>query len=290
MGEGGDARQLPAGDKAVRATAALSLFAALLAMTPGQSSAPREWQTALAAPLVEMTARDRRPQTPALEIPNPPLAAFSCYRLPSHGASTFVIGTGAGWTEFLGCGHAFDSQSIGKAIVLDGLWPDGWTQPPQTTRVELVALDKRRDLSIVRWAYGPAPFVSPVAPAGFTPAATLLSVGFDSMKERSTKVWVTMTGNDGWITNTREKPVPGRSGGLLLDTRSGYCVGVCQGYDSQGRYVGLASIRAFMLNAPAVVRGPKYGPAQPGFADPGFQMAPRIPTQPQWGPVPPCPS
>jgi hypothetical protein len=98
-------------------------------------------------------------------------------------------------------------------------------------------------------ANGPFYFI-PVAPAGFKPGSNIVSMGLDSMKWPPTYVHASILTSSGGITYTRERPIPGRSGGGLIDVDGRVLIAVCQGYEvrpnGRGMYVSHATILAFL--------------------------------------------
>lgn len=192
-------------------------------------------------------------------------------RIPSHGGSGTVIATGPGWSLILSAAHCFEGSARTKPIALDVIMPSAAVG---RVGIQLLGTDKAADVALVRLNYGPLPHISPVAPSGFQPGPCL-SGGFDDMKfpgeyrlaniiERSP---------DGYYY-TREAPWHGRSGGGLIDARTGYLVGVCSGYTGQhsrneaargkGVYAGLPSILAF-LRRTKTIQVEEY--TQPGRPD-----------------------
>ncbi len=258
-------------------TRPLSLLIAALALSLG-TGAVRAEPVVSEGPQGNVVRRQPDPATllPVTVQENAPLAVS---RLPSHGASHTAIATGPGWTLMVGCGHAFQGKNAAKPITIDGPWPEGAAKPTGAAR--LVAVDYQLDLSIVMWAFGPTPYLAPVAPLGFVPATALLSVGYDEMKTPATRRTATLLGTSGNTTYTREKPWHGRSGGALIDTRTGYLVGVVQGYTvepngGKGMYVSLQAIQRFLAaKSPAIPPGqlplafaPHAGRAEPAWPAP----------------------
>ncbi|HEV3443742.1 MAG TPA: trypsin-like peptidase domain-containing protein, partial [Gemmataceae bacterium] len=120
----------------------------------------------------------------------------------------------------------------------------------------VIAVDARRDLSLLRYNDGPFPFVSPVAAAGFH-AGPCLSVGYDELKIPAQCRPATILESQGTVTFTRERPWHGRSGGGLIDRKTGSLVGVVSAYTGpsnhrelcpgeKGVYVRHESVLAFL--------------------------------------------
>jgi trypsin-like peptidase len=174
-------------------------------------------------------------------------------RIPSHGASATVIHTEQGRTLLLGCAHAYQGTDRFKPMTLD--IPCGNPGPKKHVGVALVDLDYEADLSLLQLNDGPVDAFVTVAPAGYAPRKTLLSVGFDEMRLPATVRSASLLGSAGSITFTRERPWHGRSGGALLDAERGYLVGVVSGYEVIGRrrgmYVSHAAIVEFLARQQA---------------------------------------
>jgi hypothetical protein len=169
--------------------------------------------------------------------------------LPSHGASATVIQTGQGQTYLLGCAHAFEGANRTKPIIVDA--PSPLTGQPQQVGVQLVALDPRLDLSLVRINAGPLPYVCAVAPQGWQPRGNVLSVGYDQMRRPATAKHATIVGYGGMKTYTMEIPWHGRSGGALIDMDAGALIGVVHGFESnpatrRGIYVSHQAVLSFL--------------------------------------------
>lgn len=220
-------------------------------------------------------------------------------RMPSHGGSGTVIATGEGWSLILSCAHCFQGGDARKPIALDV--PVNWSKaPPKKVGVQLLGVQPADDLALLKLGYGPLPFVAPVAPSGFKPGVCW-SVGYDEMalppQCRPAHV-LSVSGNVTW---TRERPWHGRSGGGLIDQRTGYLVGVVSGYTgpknrvevqpgAQGVYASHPAILRFLAStgysvpsAPDAIRSfpdlPEHRPDlappfPPGRSAPPF--APRL--------------
>lgn len=195
----------------------------------------------------------------------------SVVRLPSHGGSGTVIATGDGWTLVLSCAHCFEGRDRSKPVTIDMPFPtlDGGAQTgpgpiskiPRKVGVTVLAVGTTAtcDVSLLRLNYGPAPYVSPVAPLGFKPGECW-SIGFDEMRFPPQCKPARIVGNFGsgaWMTDT--KPWHGRSGGALIDKKSGYVVGVVSAYTpTNGVYSSLSAIHKVLAKA-GVIDSPKGG-------------------------------
>lgn len=172
-------------------------------------------------------------------------------RIPSAGGSGTVIATGQGWSLILTAGHCFQGSARSKPIALDIIAPAAG----QHVGVTLLGADYQADIALLRLNYGPLPNVAPIAPAGFSPSVCM-SAGFDDMAFPGKWLPTHIVSRSGGYYYTREAPWHGRSGGGLIDARTGYLVGVCSGYTGQhsrnerargeGVYASLPSILAFL--------------------------------------------
>lgn len=177
----------------------------------------------------------------------------SVVMIPSHGGSGSVIATGQGWTLILSCGHMFeDKKDLLHPITLE--MPVPINGSPQKVGVRVVRVDLDSDLSLIQLNYGPVTYVSPVAPAGFSPGLCL-SVGYDDMKKPGTWRPAEIVYSTTKYTFTKQRPWHGRSGGGLLDQRTGYLVGVVSGYQGPknhlerfGNYKGVYASHQSILN------------------------------------------
>lgn len=196
-------------------------------------------------------------------------ASDAVVRLPSHGGSGTIIGTGEGWTLILSCGHCFNGDGRNKAISVEMAHPSPTgpvvdrhktSLPEQKVGVNLLAVDRSLDLSLIRVNVGPVPYVSPVAPVGYQTDPDCWSCGFDEMSfplhARPAKI-VRIVGTR---TETDARPWHGRSGGGLIEKKGGYLVGVCSAYSGPknhaeymrgetGIYVSLPAIHKFLRQA-----------------------------------------
>ena len=226
-------------------------------------------------------------------------------RIPSHGGSGTVIATGPGWSFILSAAHMFDERhDPATPIVLDIPVPDRGKPSPIKPNVatRLLAVDPSRDAALLRLNYGPLPFVTPLAPRHFQPGECI-SVGYDEMLRTVTvRPAIIVTKNGNWEFTDR-RPWHGRSGGALIDLKSGYLVGICSGYTGPrnnveidpggglGVYAELNSILDFLHQVKGVQIDEKTPPAPsprpPSPTCPNGQC-PRAPPAPApWTPLPP---
>lgn len=157
-----------------------------------------------------------------------PPVTYAVVRIKSHGASATVIYTEPGRSLLLGCAHAYRGQGANAKMALDVQSPTTDGRPKRAT-IKLLAVDHQADLSLVELGDGPLPYVAPVAPAGHRPGR-VVSAGYDDMIWPATVRTAHITGSNGLVTYTRERPWHGRSGGGLLDAEKGYLIGVVSGY------------------------------------------------------------
>ena len=194
-------------------------------------------------------------------------ARWAVVQIYTHGASATIIATEVGRSFLLGCAHAYEGQARGKKMGLVVPWPQE-AAPPRPLRATLLAVDTDADLSLVLIDQGPWPWVMPVAPAGHRPARSVLALGYDRMQLPLTAAPATVLTA---TTFTRERPVPGRSGGALMDAERGWLIGVCQGYEvtgqRRGMYVSHDTVLSFLRRkgysslAPGAAQAPVPGPA-----------------------------
>lgn len=207
----------------------------------------------------------------------PDEAAAAVVRVPSHGCSATVISTGPNRSYVLGCAHAFRGEARHKPLMLDVPRAEG-AGGEHEAGIELLAVDYRRDLSLVRLDAGPLPFSAPVPARGYAPGRSLLSVGYDGMRTPAVRQRADLLGVQGDTTFTAQRPIPGRSGGALLDPDHGLLVGVVQGYETagprRGLYVSLPAILDFLEGqgwsvGKAPGRGPPEVPQDGGWRQEG---------------------
>jgi hypothetical protein len=159
-------------------------------------------------------------------------------RIPSHGGSGCVISTGPGWSLILSAGHCFEkcTKNECKPIVLDIPFPMAGSGDPrqasQKAGVKLLQAEcnDQVDLSLLFLNHGPLPHVTHVAGDGFR-AGSCISVGYDEMALPCRVRPATILAAGPSFTFTRERPWHGRSGGALIDVKTGLCVGICSGYE-----------------------------------------------------------
>lgn len=226
-------------------------------------------------------------------------------RLTSHGGSGCVVYVGNGKSLILTCAHCFEGRDRTKPIVLDAPSPNpGAAQRPG---VKLLKVDYATDLALVEVA-AELPYCTPIAPAGYRPSQSVLSCGYDRMGWPAVQARATLIGSDGPRQYSRENPVPGRSGGPLIDMQGGVVLGTCTGYESGGGWGrGIYSSHAAVLKfigwqqSPASPQGTglqpqRYGEAAPAVGEErqwgaGYspQQPSRPPTQPYFRPPSPAP-
>lgn len=163
-------------------------------------------------------------------------------RITSHGGSGTVIATGEDWTVILSCSHMFQGGDRGRPIVIDAPFPKAGKSQKVGIRLIGVAVPGEGDLSVLQVNAGPFPYVAPVAPEGFAPGQCW-SVGYDEMRGfPAMKRPATVVGSGGpTVTLTTERPWHGRSGGGLIDAKTGYLVGVVSAYEGPSNRAERAS-------------------------------------------------
>lgn len=155
-------------------------------------------------------------------------------RLISHGGSGTIIATGEGWTLILSCAHCFQGQNRNKPVEVHMRHP----APGQRQKVGVTVLavsGVQDDVSLLRMNVGPVPFVSPVAPIGYAPDGDCWSAGFDAMRMPVHCKPAKIVSQQGPVYLTDARPNHGRSGGSLIEKRSGYLVGVVSAYSGPQR-------------------------------------------------------
>ena len=178
------------------------------------------------------------------------------FRMTSHGGSGTWIATGDGWTLGLTCKHCFaDAAAQERIIVIDSPAPQhavsNWKlengrmafadKGADPVGFTLVAVSKDTDLALILYKAGPMPYITPVAVQ--TAAVECWSAGYDKMTDwpaivrpaKITKVGgAKMLDQKGGYfvqdTFTDASPFHGRSGGALIDKRTGELVGVVNAY------------------------------------------------------------
>jgi hypothetical protein len=208
------------------------------------------------------------------EQPVPAKPELAVVRLPSHGASATIICTSEGRSWILSCAHMYaDAKgNPDPALRAKRHTIDGYRQPHakavRGTGLQLLAWDYQADLSLLVIDNGPF-FHIPVAD-GVKPRANVLSIGYDSQAwpvviERATP----LPGGPPGVLFTREHPVPGRSGGGLIDGDERRLIGTCIGFEvlpgnrpGRGMYVTGDTVRAFLkANARYFTMGPLPTPS-----------------------------
>lgn len=195
-------------------------------------------------------------------------AWWAVVEIPSHGLSGTIIhteGPREGWprgrTLILTAAHAGDFNKPPRV----GMPTVSGAGAPIKCSPRWAAWDTNADLAIAELQYGPVPHVVRIAPNGFTPsgAAWMYGYGAKSDSDRpysatgrpGEKVAAQIAGNEGTRYEVRPAPIPGRSGGGLVDRPSGFLVGVCSTRELdrfqrptgvRGWFVSLAAIHRFM--------------------------------------------
>jgi hypothetical protein len=187
--------------------------------------------------------------------PAPP-SARAVVQIPSHGGSGTVVFTWPGRTLVLTCAHLWSGPAdTGRRPVI--LAPAPTSSPaPKAVGTRLLAMDRPNDFALVVIGDGPLPFVAPVPVGSYEPDRVCYSVGYDEMRRPPQVRPARIVAREGsrYLTDTR--PWHGRSGGALIEARTGYLVGVVTAY--QGG------------------KGPR-GPRGPLGADPLFERWERDP-------------
>lgn len=197
----------------------------------------------------------------ALALPATAGPADAICRMPSHGGSATAIATGDGWTLVLSCAHCFDGNSRTKPVALD--MPHPAPGEPKHVGITVLAVGRTDDvdLSLLKLNVGPVPYVTPVAPVGHKGiGADCWSIGFDEMRFPVTQKPAKIVGAWGNNYKTDSRPWHGRSGGALIEKRTGYLLGVVSAYTDprnhadyhpgeHGIYVSLPAIHRFLAKA-----------------------------------------
>ena len=182
--------------------------------------------------------------------------------------SGVIVQTGKGYAYCLTCSHIFEDSHPLKKIRVYAPYQlgKGFRSGDPRKGWQVVYKDRSLDLALLRYNYGPFPYTAPVAPSGYKPSTSVVSIGYDFGKAAGAGTpqiygarltgFRRLGGYRGNFWHTREKPRQGRSGGPLLDKRTGYTVGICHGYiPSGGLYVDLKTINLFMSRAAANIQG-----------------------------------
>lgn len=173
----------------------------------------------------------------------------------SHGVSGTVVATGHRYGYILTCAHGWCDISKTGALRYNPKYARKEIQfklafplpgPIIEVDAEVIRLDIAKDLCLIKVNFGPFPYVAKIAPAGFMPGKCV-SCGFDGSKLPAVYEATRIYGHRGGDLLTMEKPKLGRSGGGLIDVRTGYTVGVVSGFNKRhGLYTGHSSILHFM--------------------------------------------
>ena len=221
---------------------------------------------------------------------DPNYAHHAVVQIPSHGGSGVVVRTETTQERsfILTAAHLFiETDSRGrslrdfrqKPIRLMVPTPKR-NAPSKKVGVHLVAIDVEKDLALLEVNLGKLPYVAPVAPPGHSATGKLLSVGYDEMRRPPQVRSARIVGTYGNTTFTDTAPWHGRSGGALIDPKTGYTIGIVSGYESlgppngpprpgRGIYVSLGAIHQFLRNAgkpkrPTIPPPIPHYPACPG--------------------------
>lgn len=150
-----------------------------------------------------------------------------------------VIATAPGWSLILTARHMYtdDHDRIDPRMCrlpheYDIALPAG-VEPKKGAGSKVLSISNHADVALIRYNFGPLPYVTPVAPAGLKPGECL-SVGFDKSEIPPRVKVAHILNSDSVRTMTREVPWHGRSGGALIDKRTGYLVGVVSAYTGNG--------------------------------------------------------
>lgn len=208
-------------------------------------------------------------------------------RIQSHGVSGTVVWSGPGRSLILTCAHGHQGPALAKPIKVEV--PTRGDATPKRVPLRLLAYDYRDDLALIELGDGPLSSVLPVAPPGYRPSQVGRSIGYDEMRWPATDRPAHVLAG---LTETRERPWHGRSGGALVD--GGYLIGVCHGYTgprnhvevwpgAQGLYVSHDTILRFLARQGWVGCGQGQQLAQPQHLQRQLQLplqrsAPQCPT------------
>lgn len=223
---------------------------------------------------------------------DPPDYRFSSVRITSHGVTGTVIYTEKDHSIVLTAGHGFHDENgrpINKAIVIDVPELDGRRLPNAVGHPRLIraVLEGFNDFALIDFPCGPLPSV-PLAPSGYRPGRHFLSVGYDTMKWREgpkmEPAHIRGFGFD--ATYTDETPIPGRSGGALIDLDNGCLMGTVIGFETRpggpGIYSRTANLQAFVAQYLQSPPSPKASPPQ--AVNPRTYSEPRVNNPPATNP------
>lgn len=161
-------------------------------------------------------------------------------KLPDQGGSGVIVYSDRNHTYLLTAAHCYNNNPVkihhpvaqAKTI-------------PHVTK-HWMAIDKDKDLALLRMDIGLSPAVVPIASSSNDRKA--YSIGYDQMTWPAVKAKATISATGSRVTETLEPPVPGRSGGGLINEK-GELIGICQGIDvrtNRGVYASLTCIHRFL--------------------------------------------
>jgi hypothetical protein len=190
--------------------------------------------------------------------------------ITSHGCSGTVIATGPEETWLLTCGHAFRGQDRSRPLAIDVPSPAGSPSRRPGSRPSIFKLSEEDDLCLIRLGVGPLPYFLPVAEQQPAVGARVYAVGYVRMEKPATTQTTRLVAIGEHWQNTYTKPIPGMSGGPLVDEQGGGLVGTCTGYEAgrggRGMFVRLALIRRFLGLLGGLERSPRrVRPFTPGI-------------------------
>jgi hypothetical protein len=183
-------------------------------------------------------------------------AFWATVEIPSHGLSGTVIHTELGRTLILTAAHGGDYH---RTPVVNLPTPAQRGGAPIKARPRWVFWDRQADLALIELEYGPVPVVARIAPKGFQPSGSAWMYGYGGSMQYAReqrpgeKVRASIAGSSDGRFEVRPAPIPGRSGGGLVDRPSGYLIGVCstRELDRLGRPTG---IRGWYVNLETIQR------------------------------------
>src|SRR5262249_48803493 len=152
--------------------------------------------------------------------------------------SGVIVSTAPGETLILTVAHAFEGTARKRPLVLLVPRPEG-AGGTKKVGITLAAVDEKADLALVVLKAGPLPHAATVAPRGFKVAkGSASSCGYDGMRLPAACVLTRVLGSAHGTTFTEKLPGHGRSGGALLEAKTGYLIGIVQGYTVEKPAVG----------------------------------------------------
>lgn len=163
-------------------------------------------------------------------------------RIASHGASGTVIFSKEGLTKILTCAHAFPNDA---EFLIDCPWDLARRKGGKLTKI-----NHRLDLAVIEVAEGPWPVVCPIADKDYKPGKNIWAVGYPEMSWPQTRSATEFLSTDERYYYTKRLPIPGESGGSLVDIDLGVCFAVTKArFDSPlikyGIYTNLKRIHEF---------------------------------------------